>query len=127
MFKVPALALVAVASLAGPTAVAAPSIWTLWARALDASCPERHIEWEPEGAYLALLESFEATLPIQTRKHIRTIADLPRACADEGFGFSCEMSVSMTAYRHLGLLKQFAILSCRHNRCEETAICSDVS
>lgn len=102
------------------------SVWDAWERQSQRMCPSRHVTWVADGGYLDLIEAFEASLSQSTRRHVLAAADYPHKCTAEKLGFGCEMGVALDTYRYLGLFPRFVEYSCRHVRCEETSLCSEM-
>jgi hypothetical protein len=106
-------------------ASAEASPWQAWEHYLHQRCPNNHVEWVEDGGYDELLGAFEATLPLRAREEISRIIDYDHRCAAETVGFSCEMGMSLYAFRRLGILKRFVDFGCAHVKCEDVASCSE--
>jgi hypothetical protein len=70
-----------------------------------------------------LLGNFEVTLPTKTQRKLDRLEDFSHHCQTAN-GFTCEMLVSIDAYRVFGLVGKFASFGCRHYRCAEIAMCT---
>ena len=99
--------------------------WQAWEYDLHRRCPSNHVEWVADGGYDELLGAFESSLPTPTQKKIARIVDYDHRCADEKAGFSCEMAMSLDAFRRLGLLELFVEFGCAHVKCEDVALCGE--
>ena len=108
--------------LTGATRPADP--WDAWTAALHRECPSHNVELMGDGGYLEFLEAFEPTLPPRTRKQFNRVADIPKQCAKEQIGFTCEMYRSLYAAQRLGLMHKIVSFGCREVKCEEGALCS---
>jgi hypothetical protein len=97
--------------------------WAAWQRGLDQKCPERHVEWLCDGCYLDYLDDFTKTLSPRVQRHITELAYHPNRCAYERMGFSCEMSVTLTAIEKLRLMGLLTDFSCRHYQCDDPSNC----
>jgi hypothetical protein len=83
------------------------SAWNMWTAELRRRCPLRHVEWVGDGGYDDLLGKFEVTLPLRTQRKLDRLEDFSHHCQTAN-GFTCEMLVSLDAYRVLGLLGKFS-------------------
>jgi len=99
------------------------SAWNMWMAELKRRCPSRHVEWVGDGGYDDLLGNFEVTLPAKTQRKLDRLEDFSHHCQTAN-GFTCEMLVSVDAYRVSDLIKRFASFGCRHYRCAEIAMCT---
>lgn len=107
------------------TTYASPhSAWEDYDQLLSRYCPGRHVGWLADGAWDQFFARFEETLTPAQRNAIRAQSEVERRCADEQFGFYCERSWMLEAYKTVKVLKNFASYSCRHVRCTEPALCS---
>lgn len=93
-----------------------------WYGEIKRLCPNRHVEWIPDGAYDDLLALYNAKLSPHLQRDARRIADSYHHCSQTA-GFWCEWAAYVNAYWKLGRLPDFAAWTCRHVKCEEAAIC----
>jgi hypothetical protein len=100
--------------------------WSAWQRELNRACPDNHVDWICDGCIDEFLADFTKTLSSDTQRKIAKIADYSHRCARETAGFYCEMSADLNAFRRLGLLRKFVDYGCRHYKCYEPALCTEL-
>jgi hypothetical protein len=104
----------------------ATPVWDVWYSDLQHTCPSHHVEWISGDDHDELLGDFLPTLSQSTRRKVEVIVDESRRCANV-MGFYCEFEVNLDAFQKLGLLKRFVHFACHARRCEEAAICTDLT
>lgn len=115
-----ALALLVIPSVASAQFAASQRAWE---SQMERLCPSHHVEWIPGGSYDDVIAAYDAKLSPHQQRAARRIADYSHRCSHETAGLSCEWAAYIDAYWKMGRLSSFAAWTCRHVKCEETAIC----